>query len=148
MMALMNGCNAKELGGRSGGCGGAFAGPIHRRNVVGGVFGRTLSDIKTLSGGFLLEEAAGEFQVGVGDITSRIFEGHQTSADVLGENVSPEDRPVGRESVSAFGTIWVDGENAGATRNGCRSREPDAAGADARGIVRTQESWICRDQLL
>ena len=58
MVALMKGLETKEGGSRFDRSGGPFALPVHRAEVVGAPQVGTLAEIKTLSGGFGLDEAA------------------------------------------------------------------------------------------
>jgi hypothetical protein len=72
-MSLVDGGYAEQFGWRVSRGSGPFSSPVHSCHVVRGILGSTFTYIETLGGCFLLNEAAGEFQVGVCDITSGII---------------------------------------------------------------------------
>jgi hypothetical protein len=74
-MPLVGGGYAEQFGWGASRGSGPFACPVHSCHVVRGILGSTFAYIETLGGCFLLNEATGEFQVGVCDITSGIIKG-------------------------------------------------------------------------
>ena len=63
--ALMQRHEAKQVGWRFGGCGGAFAGPKEGGKVVSFVAEGAFAEIETLGADFVLKKAASKLKVGI-----------------------------------------------------------------------------------
>ena len=77
MKSLMNRSQAQKLGGWSRGSGRALARPIHSGQIVRRVLGCPFANVVALDDGLLLEEAAGEFKVGIINGARGIFPSDQ-----------------------------------------------------------------------
>jgi hypothetical protein len=92
MVPLVKGLNAQKV--RSGGVGGdgPLAMPIHRGKIVRAGFGRALADVEALGGCFIVDDAPGELQVGVGDTAVGIAETDEIVGDSFWKPGAPNDR--------------------------------------------------------
>jgi hypothetical protein len=119
-MPLMDGYHAKEVRRWACGCGGPLPGPVHGCNVVGGVFGGTLADVVALDDSLLLEEAAGQFLVGVGDVASpAVVAGEEASLDGDGDWHPPDNWVGAPEAMTSEGAVWPKGTDSGGSWLGC-----------------------------
>jgi len=148
MVALVNGSNAKEFCRGTGGRGGPFACPTHCRKVVRGILCCSFADVKTLGCAFLLEKATGKFKVGVGDVTSGVFERNQMITNVLRKNIAPQCRLGRNESVSEFGSVRAEGDNSRTTSDGSGTGKPHATRTNTGCIMGTCDGGVGRNNLL
>jgi hypothetical protein len=149
MEALMQGLHAEEGGHRRSGGAGPFAMPVQGGNVVGARLRGALANVVTLYGSLVVEEAAGEFQFGVGDGARRVGERDEGLPDVVWEGKAPDNRNCGCGGdgfqCRARGIDTLQGTGA---RNGVRFGYPHSSRTDAGGVVSPLHSGHRRDQFV
>ena len=91
MVTLMEGLGTEEVGRGAGGSGRTFALPKEGGSIIS--FGQdcTLPDIEALCRGLMMQEAAGKFEVTVGDPAMRIGPTDQISSDGRVKFCAPHD---------------------------------------------------------
>ena len=75
--ALMQSLEAQEICRCPGCCCGAFRLPRYGRCIVGAARDGTFVDVKVVRHDVVLDDAGGEFKVGICDPTFRVFMGHK-----------------------------------------------------------------------
>lgn len=92
MMALMEGLSSKEVGGSAGRGGRAFALPKQSGGVVRLGKDGAFSDVETLSGCLVMEEATSEFEIAVGDGAVGVAPTDEIGGDGRIKGGAPDDR--------------------------------------------------------
>lgn len=119
MVALVEGLEAKEVGGGAGGGGRSFGLPGPGSSVVGVAVKEALADVKQVCRDVGLDDGGSKFEVGVGGRPGGVAEGDEITDNIGRERCTPDD--------------WATkgGGGAGASRAG---RKEDTAHAGAGGI--------------
>ena len=92
MMALMEGLSTEEVGGSAGRGGRAFALPKQSGGVVRLGKDGAFSDVETLGGRLVMEEATSEFEIAVGDGAMGVAPTDEIGGDGRIKGDAPDDR--------------------------------------------------------
>ena len=139
MKALMQRHEAKQVGWRFGGCGGAFTGPKEGGKVVSLVADGSFAEIETLGAHLMLKEAASQLEVGVGDGAGAVSRGKLTLY-MQRKRVAPHD---GRWC----GAKRVDGSSERVAGNGVGHRKQHAPGTGFGSIMGPMDGWLKWNEL-
>jgi hypothetical protein len=89
VVATVDGLHSEEVGWRRGGGGETLLLPVWSGCVVGAGLEGALSHVKAMHACFVVENAASEFEIGVGYGAFGVFKGNQVGDDVGRERSAP-----------------------------------------------------------
>jgi len=113
VISLMVALESQKVGGRTCCGSGAFVLPVEGGSIVGITLEGPFPYIKTLRSCFMVYDAAGEFEIRVGDGTGRVFPGGQLLCHIGWESHAPDNGATGKVG------CLVRGSRARVTKLGC-----------------------------